>query len=202
MTNSKQSMEEMEFPIRGICYEGRAKYAALLTEGEAVLLVPEPENPYDHNAIAILNRSGQQLGYVPRESAVYVGSVLQKAGASARAVVDEVYLGQVPVVYISLQYPEEGNMDADSAGQQESRSCINHERRVCNAREAGTESSNLPAKQEVEQSQTSQHDTGCGYLFFLLMGLFALIVNPWGTILFVLIFVTLIFLITALGSKS
>jgi hypothetical protein len=32
-------------------------------------LVPEPENPYDGDAIAVKGRNGQQLGYLPAETA-------------------------------------------------------------------------------------------------------------------------------------
>ena len=31
------------------------------------MMVKEPDNPYDHNAIAVQTLSGQTLGYVPKE---------------------------------------------------------------------------------------------------------------------------------------
>ena len=34
---------------------------------QAVMMVKEPDNEYDHNAIAVQTLSGQALGYVPRE---------------------------------------------------------------------------------------------------------------------------------------
>jgi len=33
---------------------------------ERVVLEPEPDNPHDRNAIRVLRRSGEQLGYLPR----------------------------------------------------------------------------------------------------------------------------------------
>jgi hypothetical protein len=37
--------------------------------GRALTLRPEPENPYDPNAVAVLLASGEAVGYVPRERA-------------------------------------------------------------------------------------------------------------------------------------
>ena len=35
--------------------------------GEEVMLVREPDNPYDKNAIAVLRESGEQIGYISRK---------------------------------------------------------------------------------------------------------------------------------------
>ena len=37
--------------------------------GRALILRPEPENPHDPNAVAVLLASGEPVGYVPREIA-------------------------------------------------------------------------------------------------------------------------------------
>jgi|SRR6185437_4147683 hypothetical protein len=38
--------------------------------GEEVILIDEPDNKYDPNAIKVCRRNGEQLGYIPAESAV------------------------------------------------------------------------------------------------------------------------------------
>jgi hypothetical protein len=45
---------------------GRRYYAATAAPGEPVLLAREPHNPYDNNAIAVLNQGGEKIGHVPR----------------------------------------------------------------------------------------------------------------------------------------
>ena len=47
----------------------RQTLVAALYEGEELALVPEPDNPHDANAIAVLDRRGRQLGYLPAETA-------------------------------------------------------------------------------------------------------------------------------------
>lgn len=37
-----------------------------MTEGERVVLSPEPDNPYDSHAVAVRDRAGDTLGYLPR----------------------------------------------------------------------------------------------------------------------------------------
>jgi hypothetical protein len=44
-------------------------YAGLVTKGEMVHLVREPANPYDRNAIAVVNGRGEQVGHIKREHA-------------------------------------------------------------------------------------------------------------------------------------
>ena len=49
-------------------HEGmRREVSQTLREGEAVLLVREPENPYDDQAIAVRTSNGHMIGYVPRD---------------------------------------------------------------------------------------------------------------------------------------
>ena len=42
-----------------------------------VQLIPEPENPHDPNTIAV-TIAGEKIGYVPRETAPLIGSILKK----------------------------------------------------------------------------------------------------------------------------
>lgn len=47
---------------------------AICREGEPVELRPEPENKYDEHAIAVYSCRGIQLGYLPSERAVLIGT--------------------------------------------------------------------------------------------------------------------------------
>lgn len=46
------------------------------SEGDAVVLEREPDNPYDRNAILIRDLSGEEMGYVPRDAAASYASLL------------------------------------------------------------------------------------------------------------------------------
>ena len=48
---------------------GSAFYHGLVSAGDLVFFSLEPDNPKDKNAIKILNRDNQLIGYVPKESA-------------------------------------------------------------------------------------------------------------------------------------
>lgn len=46
-------MRTLHCKVAGTTYEGRQEYLARLTGKEPVRLIPEPDNPYDPNAIAV-----------------------------------------------------------------------------------------------------------------------------------------------------
>ncbi|MEM9325915.1 MAG: HIRAN domain-containing protein [Bacteroidota bacterium] len=48
-------------------------------ENDPLVLAPEPDNPYDPNAVKVLNGQGQQIGYLPREVAGRVNFALDNA---------------------------------------------------------------------------------------------------------------------------
>lgn len=50
-----------------------------------LLLVREPNNPYDRNAVAILTRGGQQLGHLARADAAICAERLDAVGGQALA---------------------------------------------------------------------------------------------------------------------
>jgi len=56
--------------------------------GEIVLLIREPENRYDADAIRVCRQSGEQIGYVPAEHSAHLGEELDiSAQGTGRAVV-------------------------------------------------------------------------------------------------------------------
>jgi tetratricopeptide (TPR) repeat protein len=46
----------------------RQTLVARCRSGDRLVLRAEPENPYDRHAVAVLNESGQQLGYLPSDA--------------------------------------------------------------------------------------------------------------------------------------
>lgn len=72
-------MRTLHIRVAGVSYEGRQAYLARLTGKEPVRLVPEPENPYDSNAIAVhVAVEGKVLhcGFIPREMAAQIAFLL------------------------------------------------------------------------------------------------------------------------------
>ena len=55
-----------------------------LSEGDRLLLVREPENPYDERAILVQNLEGEKLGYIPRRKNEVLASLMD-AGKSIYA---------------------------------------------------------------------------------------------------------------------
>lgn len=72
-------MNVVSFKVAGVTFEGRQERIALLDVGDPVRLIPEPENPYDSNALAVhVAYAGVVLhvGYMPREEAAQVAPIL------------------------------------------------------------------------------------------------------------------------------
>ena len=66
-------------------HEGmRREVARTLCEGDTVLLIREPDNPYDDQAIAVRTKDGHRVGYVPRDLNP-VPSVLADQGVALSA---------------------------------------------------------------------------------------------------------------------
>jgi hypothetical protein len=84
--------------IAGVTYEGRQTVVSKLLRKEIVMLVREPKNEYDANAIAVTNTLGEQLGYIPREMAARLATPIDKgARISAHVVSVGGYNGRVGV---------------------------------------------------------------------------------------------------------
>lgn len=66
--------------VAGVTFEGRQALLAKMVGDEPARIVPEPENPYDPNALAVHvamhNGTIAHVGYVPRELAREVAPLL------------------------------------------------------------------------------------------------------------------------------
>ena len=75
--------------VAGASHRPEALASDRAAPGQPLVLRPEPDNPHDSDAVAVLLASGEPLGYVPREIAPRVGAgwsavVLREQRASPR----------------------------------------------------------------------------------------------------------------------
>ncbi len=95
------SVYSLNFMVRGVLYEGRAEVVDRhLQPGQTVFLAHDPLNPHDANAVEVLVRQGYQIGFVPREDAEAVASLLD-AGYQHAAHCTKILRGRkapIPVV--------------------------------------------------------------------------------------------------------
>jgi hypothetical protein len=64
------------FSVGAIHHPGAQKAIRALKKGEEVLLVREPKNTFDRNAVAVHNGDFLKLGYVPRQDAPAVAKAM------------------------------------------------------------------------------------------------------------------------------
>ena len=77
----------LETKVVGVTYEGRQTVVALLEVGEEVLLVREPDNAYDNNAIKVTRKDGQDFGFLSRHLAARLAPDFDKYGQPVKATV-------------------------------------------------------------------------------------------------------------------
>jgi hypothetical protein len=81
--------------VAGVTFEGRQEIINLMVGNEVAMLIPEPDNKYDPNAIAVWiafpPESGYekaQIGYLPKQVAEQVAPMLD--GEKTQCKVDEI----------------------------------------------------------------------------------------------------------------
>lgn len=67
-----------ELQVVGEQYEGRQKAIKKCEIGDTIALVRERDNKYDTNAVAVMSDAGKQLGYIPKDDAVWVAEILDR----------------------------------------------------------------------------------------------------------------------------
>ena len=72
--------------VVGVTFDGRQEGLVGLEQGEELLLVREPDNPHDPNAIAVLRAGGVRIGYLKRLIAAAIAPEIDR-GANYGAVV-------------------------------------------------------------------------------------------------------------------
>ena len=82
--------EPMEISVVGVSYENRQSVIEVMKESEQVLLVREPDNPFDCNAISVRRKNNSSVGYLPREVAARLARVFDEFGKPVTAVVTSI----------------------------------------------------------------------------------------------------------------
>jgi len=81
------SIQTFQVRVVGVTYENRQAIVAQLEEGEQILLVREPMNPFDSNAIMVVRQNGQHFCYLDRILAAKIASQLDRYGRPVKAFV-------------------------------------------------------------------------------------------------------------------
>ena len=76
-------MQELTLAVVGLDFpnadgSNRRSEAMMTLPGEPVELVPEPKNPHDSNAVAVIGPHGVQLGFINAERAPYIGGRMNR----------------------------------------------------------------------------------------------------------------------------
>jgi hypothetical protein len=77
----------VEAKVAGVTFENRQAIVALLTDGERVSLIRDPENLFDPNAVKIIRWDRQQIGFLDRELAKIMAPKMDRYGGSFKATV-------------------------------------------------------------------------------------------------------------------
>ncbi len=73
----------------GVTFDNRQEVIPTLDIGEELVILREPENPYDTNAIRILTQDGRDVGHIRREIAAHIAPLID-AGTKYRCIVTAV----------------------------------------------------------------------------------------------------------------
>jgi single-stranded-DNA-specific exonuclease len=76
----------------GESFGNRQRNIWAASEGETVRLRREPDNQYDKNAILVLSRSGQELGYIGKDKAKWIAKIMDE-GRPVTAQIDSIVGG-------------------------------------------------------------------------------------------------------------
>ncbi len=74
-----------EAELVGTGYEGRSDRIELINVGDQVKLKRNPDNPYDSNAVEVLNSSGESLGHISKEFAAVLAPGLDQGLVSIKS---------------------------------------------------------------------------------------------------------------------
>ena len=77
--------------VVGVSFDGRQAVVARCRLGDQVILRCEPHNPYDCNAIMVLNAAGEQMGYINRSLAARMAPKFDAYGTDVEGVVEYLF---------------------------------------------------------------------------------------------------------------
>lgn len=87
INNNNNDFETLITKVAGLTFENRQTICQQLVKGDKVKLHCEPENVYDHNAVAVYFKK-QKIGYIPRQSAPKIGKLIREKSHLVSKVVE------------------------------------------------------------------------------------------------------------------
>lgn len=91
---------EKAYPIRLAGTRSYQRAIARAAEGDAAAVLRENGNPYDPDALVVVDADGETLGYIPRAS--WLRGALLDEGKGARAAVETVSAGADGVAGVTI----------------------------------------------------------------------------------------------------
>ena len=98
LTQSLQALAIDHYVVRvvGTAYNGRQSVVTKLQPDDLVTLKREPYNPYDHNAVMVLDLEGRQIGYIDRYLAASIAQQLDGLDNNITGNVVNTFLNSYP----------------------------------------------------------------------------------------------------------
>lgn len=93
------AMEPFEAQLVGVTYDGRQTVISRLQPSEQLTMSRQPDNRFDTNAIEVLNRSGQSVGFLARDLAAKLASRFDLIGRPVSANVIAIVGDKTPGKY-------------------------------------------------------------------------------------------------------
>jgi len=70
--------------VVGVTFDNRQETIKNLSKGQPIILVCEPHNPYDENAISVRTEGGKSIGYIRRDLAYKLAPQVDRAATTVR----------------------------------------------------------------------------------------------------------------------
>lgn len=77
-------MSTLYLRVVGVSFGNRQAVLNEVNVGDPLRLVPEPDNPFDRNAVRVETTSGELVGYVPRDLAPALNASASQTSVSSK----------------------------------------------------------------------------------------------------------------------
>ena len=98
-----EQLSSVEVKVKGTLYRSRKEIGAarLCNVGDTMILVPEPDNEIDSNAIKVYTMEGFHIGYIDAALAELVKSKIDYIG---KCVVSKITNHDIPFIYLTIEF--------------------------------------------------------------------------------------------------
>ncbi|MGI6767972.1 MAG: HIRAN domain-containing protein [Bacilli bacterium] len=94
-------MKQFHTKVVGVTFENRQDYIKGMKIGEKIRLERDKNNPYDKNAIKVINAKGNQIGFISKELASKIAGKMDK-GIKFRVAVSDITGSKDSVIGVNL----------------------------------------------------------------------------------------------------